>query len=170
MRGWCGGGRSSAGDQVSGRGAGYISRAARPFCSDHRIIGLVVSLTDVQWARIEPLLPDRTLQRGGQWRDHRQVIHAITWKCRTRSPWVELPAEFGSWAPATACGNGRSTEHGSGCSPRCSPRPTRPKISTGSWRPTRPSSVRISTPPGPVKGPSRPASATAVPSDAPAED
>ncbi|MFF7321210.1 hypothetical protein ACFZAB_31195, partial [Streptomyces albogriseolus] len=31
----------------------------RPFLSDHRIVGLGVSLTDAQWARIEPLLPDR---------------------------------------------------------------------------------------------------------------
>ncbi|RMI26252.1 hypothetical protein EBN88_29845, partial [Streptomyces triticirhizae] len=26
-------------------------------------------LTDAQWARIEPLLPDRTPKRGGRWRD-----------------------------------------------------------------------------------------------------
>jgi transposase len=36
-----------------------------------------VSLTDAQWARIEPLLPDRALKRGGRWRDQRQVIDAI---------------------------------------------------------------------------------------------
>ncbi|WTJ08188.1 transposase [Streptomyces lydicus] len=34
-------------------------------------------LTDAQWARIEPLLPDRTPKRGGRWRDHREVIDAI---------------------------------------------------------------------------------------------
>ncbi|PJN05327.1 hypothetical protein CG723_45465 [Streptomyces sp. CB01635] len=45
-----------------------------------------VSLADAQWARIEPLLPDRTPKRGGRWRDHRQVIDAITWKFRTGSP------------------------------------------------------------------------------------
>ncbi|MGA5499365.1 IS5 family transposase [Streptomyces cinereoruber] len=57
-------------------------------------------LTDAQWARIEPLLPDRTPRRGGRWRDHRQVIDAIAWKYRTGSPWMDLPAEFGSWKGA----------------------------------------------------------------------
>ncbi|MFD3441885.1 IS5 family transposase [Streptomyces sp. NPDC058685] len=56
-----------------------------------------VPLTDAQWARIEPLLPDRTPRRGGRWRDHRQVIDAIAWKFRTGSQWVHLPAEYGSW-------------------------------------------------------------------------
>ncbi|MER7708862.1 transposase [Kitasatospora sp. NPDC097605] len=54
-------------------------------------------LTDAQWARIEPLLPDRTPRRGGRWRDHRQVIDAIAWKFQTGSQWVHLPAEYGSW-------------------------------------------------------------------------
>ncbi|WP_199819205.1 IS5 family transposase [Streptomyces sp. NRRL S-378] len=57
-------------------------------------------LTDAQWARIEPLLPDRTPRRGGRWRDHRQVIDAIAWKYRTGSPWMDLPGEFGSWKGA----------------------------------------------------------------------
>ncbi|MFJ5919099.1 IS5 family transposase [Streptomyces ardesiacus] len=59
-----------------------------------------MSLTDAQWARIEPLLPDRTPKRGGRWRDHRKVIDAIAWKYRTGSPWMDLPEEFGSWKGA----------------------------------------------------------------------
>ncbi|MFJ6790018.1 IS5 family transposase [Streptomyces angustmyceticus] len=59
-----------------------------------------MSLTDVQWARIEPLLPDRTPKRGGRWRDHRQVIDAIAFKYRTGTPWPDLPPEFGSWKGA----------------------------------------------------------------------
>ncbi|WP_405889711.1 transposase [Streptomyces sp. NBC_00133] len=39
-----------------------------------------MSLTDAQWARIEPLLSDRTPRRGGRWRDHREMIDAIAWK------------------------------------------------------------------------------------------
>ncbi|MEV5667127.1 hypothetical protein AB0L48_38815, partial [Streptomyces flaveolus] len=39
--------------------AGLAVAGTRPFLSDHRIVGLGVSLTDAQWARIEPLLPDR---------------------------------------------------------------------------------------------------------------
>jgi len=30
-------------------------------------------LTDEQWVKLEPLLPDRTPIRGGRWMDHRQV-------------------------------------------------------------------------------------------------
>ncbi|MEY7981551.1 IS5 family transposase, partial [Streptomyces pilosus] len=59
-----------------------------------------VSLTDAQWARIEPLLPDRTPRRGGRWRDHRQVIDAIAFKYRTGTPWMDLPDQFGSWKGA----------------------------------------------------------------------
>ncbi|MEU2953944.1 transposase [Streptomyces xanthochromogenes] len=43
-------------------------------------------MTDTQWARIEPLLPDRTPRRGERWRNHRQVIDAITLKHRTGTP------------------------------------------------------------------------------------
>ncbi|MFE2148361.1 IS5 family transposase [Streptomyces sp. NPDC059456] len=57
-------------------------------------------LADAQWARIEPLLPDRTPRRGGQWRDHRQVIDAIAFKYRTGTPWMDLPRHFGSWKGA----------------------------------------------------------------------
>ncbi|MFE6102150.1 IS5 family transposase [Streptomyces laurentii] len=57
-------------------------------------------MTDTQWARIEPLLPDRTPKRGGRWRDHRQVIDAIAFKYRTGTPWMDLPERFGSWKGA----------------------------------------------------------------------
>ncbi|MFD4793214.1 IS5 family transposase [Streptomyces anulatus] len=56
-----------------------------------------MSLTDAQWARIEPLLPDRSPRRGGRWRDHRQVLDAIAFKYRTGTPWMDLPKHFGSW-------------------------------------------------------------------------
>nr|WTB31735.1 IS5 family transposase [Streptomyces sp. NBC_00830] len=54
-------------------------------------------LTDAQWARIEPLLPDRTPKRGERWRDHREVIDAIAWKFQTGSQWVHLPEKYGNW-------------------------------------------------------------------------
>ncbi|MEU9214811.1 transposase [Streptomyces sp. NPDC048415] len=54
-------------------------------------------LTDAQWARIEPLLPDRTPKRGGRWRDHREVIDAIAWKFQTGAQWVYLPDKYGNW-------------------------------------------------------------------------
>ncbi len=53
-------------------------------------------LTDKAWDRIEPLLPSGG-RRGGQWRDHRQVINGILWKIRTGAPWRDLPERYGSW-------------------------------------------------------------------------
>ncbi|MBT1098107.1 transposase [Streptomyces sp. Tu102] len=49
-------------------------------------------LTDAQWARIEPLLPDRVPKRGGRWRDHRQVSDAIAFKFQTVPDWNALGA------------------------------------------------------------------------------
>ncbi|MGV4988544.1 IS5 family transposase [Streptomyces sp. NRAIS4] len=51
----------------------------------------------MQWARIEPLLPDRTPKRGGRWRDHREVIDAIAFKFQTGTQWVHLTAKYGNW-------------------------------------------------------------------------
>ncbi|WP_374194211.1 transposase [Streptomyces sp. PvR006] len=64
---------------------------------DRRLVGLCVPLADAQWARIEPLLPDRTPRRGGRWRDHREVIDAIAWKFQTGSHWIHLPENYGNW-------------------------------------------------------------------------
>ena len=57
-------------------------------------------ISDEVWARIEPLLPDRTPRRGGRWRDHRVVVEAICWRVRTGAPWRDLPQEFGPWQTA----------------------------------------------------------------------
>ena len=54
-------------------------------------------VTDEMWARLEPLLPDRTPQRGGRWRDHREVLEAIIWRFRTGSPWRDLPEQMPPW-------------------------------------------------------------------------
>jgi transposase len=54
-------------------------------------------LTDDQWALVEPLLPDRTPRRGGQWRDHRQVLNGVLWRTRTGAPWRDLPTCYGKW-------------------------------------------------------------------------
>ncbi|MGW5003055.1 transposase, partial [Streptomyces hydrogenans] len=89
--------RSVYGGGPSSERVRVVRESPRAFLSDHRIVGLVVPLTDAQWARIEPLLPDRTPRRGGRWRDHRQVIDAIAWKFQTGSQWVHLPAKYGSW-------------------------------------------------------------------------
>ncbi|WP_420919153.1 transposase [Streptomyces olivaceus] len=55
---------------------------------DQLVVGPGAPLTDAQWARIEPLLPDRTPKRGGRWRGHREVIDAIAYKSQTGTQWV----------------------------------------------------------------------------------
>ena len=54
-------------------------------------------LTDVQWARIEPLMPSSDGQRGRPFRDHRQVVEGIIYRFRSGTPWRDPPASFGPW-------------------------------------------------------------------------
>ncbi|MFC6581029.1 transposase [Planomonospora parontospora] len=51
-------------------------------------------LTDRRWEQISPLLPERG-GRGGQWRDHRQVINGILWQARTGAPWRDVLVRAG---------------------------------------------------------------------------
>ena len=54
-------------------------------------------LSDGEWARIEPLLPNSAGRRGHPYRDHRQVVEGIVYRLRFEMPWRELPAQFGPW-------------------------------------------------------------------------
>jgi transposase len=54
-------------------------------------------LTELEWSRLRPLLPDRSPRRGGRWADHRVVINGVLWRTRTGSPWRDLPSCFGNW-------------------------------------------------------------------------
>jgi transposase len=54
-------------------------------------------LTDVQWARIEPVMPSSEGQRGRPFRDHRQVVEGIIYRLRTGVSWRDLPTSFGPW-------------------------------------------------------------------------
>ncbi len=54
-------------------------------------------LTDEQWAKLEPLLPDRTPIRGGRWMDHRQVINGVLFRTRSGCAWRDLPPCYGNW-------------------------------------------------------------------------
>jgi transposase len=56
-------------------------------------------LSDVQWARIAPLMP-ATARRSRPFRDHRQVVEAIVFRYRTGIPWRDLPECFGPWQTA----------------------------------------------------------------------
>lgn len=91
---------------------------SRQFRLDQLVVVPVVPLTDAQWARIEPLLPDRTPRRGGRWRSHRVVIDAIAFKFQSGTQWVHLPERYGNWRGVyNRRGCGPSTAPGSGCSP-----------------------------------------------------
>jgi transposase len=54
-------------------------------------------LTGQEWARLEPLLPERKPCRGGRWADHRRVLNGVFWRTRSGSPWRDLPGEYGNW-------------------------------------------------------------------------
>jgi transposase len=53
-------------------------------------------LTDQQWEKIKPILPEDGGQ-GGQWRGHRQVTNGILWQARAGAPWRDVPARYGPW-------------------------------------------------------------------------
>ena len=54
-------------------------------------------LTDAEWERLEPLLPDRTPCRGGRWADHRTVLNGVFFRTRSGCAWRDLPTQYGNW-------------------------------------------------------------------------
>ena len=55
------------------------------------------TLSDADWARIEPLMPSSEGRRGRPFRDHRQVVEGIIYRFRTGIAWRDLPTSFGPW-------------------------------------------------------------------------
>jgi putative transposase len=55
------------------------------------------TLTDAQWARIEPLLSGKKGDRGRSGTDNRLFVDAVLWLARTASPWRDLPPGLGNW-------------------------------------------------------------------------
>ncbi|GIH21277.1 IS5 family transposase [Rugosimonospora africana] len=54
-------------------------------------------LTDAQWARLEPLLPQpKKSGRPSAW-TKRQLIDGIRWRVRVGAPWRDVPDCYGSW-------------------------------------------------------------------------
>ena len=53
-------------------------------------------LTEPQWKKIEPLLPQlRQNPRGGRpWADNRRVLEGMLWILRSGAPWKNLPEEY----------------------------------------------------------------------------
>jgi len=54
-------------------------------------------LSEVAWARIEPLLPPVKKAMGRPSRPHRPVVEGMIYRARTGVPWRDLPADFGAW-------------------------------------------------------------------------
>jgi transposase len=52
-------------------------------------------LTDVQWARLKPLLPPEKPRPGRPNHDHRRILNGILWIDRTGAPWNDLPSRHG---------------------------------------------------------------------------
>ncbi len=60
-----------------------------------------MDLTEKQWAKLAPLLPEEKRRKDGKGRpqaDKRLVINGILWVLRTGAPWKDLPARYASRA------------------------------------------------------------------------
>lgn len=56
-------------------------------------------LTDMQWERLEPLLPPQKPSASGRPNlNHRIAFHGLLWIARTGAPWRELPECYGIWS------------------------------------------------------------------------
>lgn len=55
------------------------------------------TLTDKQWALIEPVLPGRPGDPGRSGNNNRMSLEGMIWITRTGAPWRDLPWEFGNW-------------------------------------------------------------------------
>lgn len=55
------------------------------------------SLSDEQYARIEPLLPGKASDPGATAKNNRLFIDAVLWILKTGAPWRDLPERFGNW-------------------------------------------------------------------------
>ena len=54
-------------------------------------------LSDEQWERIAPSMPNSDEIRGRRFQDHRRVVEGIIYRYRAGIPWRDLPESFGSW-------------------------------------------------------------------------
>ena len=52
-----------------------------------------MDLTEKQWKRLSPLLPEAK-PRGRPRRDDREVLNGILWVLRTGAPWKDLPERY----------------------------------------------------------------------------
>lgn len=54
-------------------------------------------ISDQQWTKINPLLPQQAGSAGRKSADNRLFINAVLWVARSGAPWRDLPERFGKW-------------------------------------------------------------------------
>ena len=57
-------------------------------------------LSDVQWARIAPLLPGKVGDPGRTALDNRLFVNSVLWVLRSGAHWRDLPERYGKWKSA----------------------------------------------------------------------
>jgi transposase len=54
-------------------------------------------LTDMQWQRIEALLPGKPGDPGRTAADNRLFVNGVLWVLRSGARWHDLPERYGKW-------------------------------------------------------------------------
>ncbi|MFD4739701.1 transposase [Streptomyces virginiae] len=54
-------------------------------------------MTNSQWARLQPLLPQGIEPGRPQVWTRRQLVDGIRWRTRTGAPWRHVPERYGPW-------------------------------------------------------------------------
>lgn len=54
-------------------------------------------LSDEQWERLKPLLPEQKARTGRPANGHRMMVNGMVWIARTGAPWRDLPERYGKW-------------------------------------------------------------------------
>jgi transposase len=54
-------------------------------------------LTEVQWQKIEPVLPGKKSDPGRTAQDNRLFVNAVLWVLRSGAFWSDLPERYGNW-------------------------------------------------------------------------
>ncbi len=53
-----------------------------------------MDLTDAQWERVAPLIPNPPRRKDGRGRPRREVLAGVLWVLRTVAQWAELPGRY----------------------------------------------------------------------------
>ena len=54
-------------------------------------------ISDLDWARIQPLLKGKAGDVGRSGNDNRLFVNAVVWMARSGAAWRDLPERYGPW-------------------------------------------------------------------------